>query len=97
MGATPPAPAVPQPAAPAQPAAPPPPAASPILTANREVSDAIRSLLRRSEKFMLRAPNDKLLAAHNALVQAINAGTTGPALDDLYDDLETAFLLANRG
>ena len=97
MGATPPAPAVPQPAAPAQPTAPPPPAASPILTANREVSDAIRSLLRRSEKFMLRAPNDKLLAAHNALVQAINAGTTGPALDDLYDDLETAFLLANRG
>lgn len=97
MGATPPAPAVPAPPAPAQPAAPPPPAASPILTANREVSDAIRSLLRRSEKFMLRTPNDKLLAAHNALVQAINAGTTGAALDDLYDDLETAFLLANRG
>ena len=96
MGATPPEPAVPPPA-PAQPAAVPPPPASPILTANREVSDAIRSILRRSEKFMLRTPNDKLLAAHNALVQAINAGTTGPALDDLYDDLETAFLLANRG
>ena len=95
-------PAPPAPVAPAAPPAPvpaaaPPPLASPILAATREVPEAYKSILRRSEKFQLRTPNEKLQAAHNALIAAINAGRTGTELDDLYDDLETAFLLASRG
>ena len=63
-----------------------------IVAATREIPEAYKSILRRSEKTLLRTPNQSLLAAHNALVTALNSEISGADLDNLHDALEDAYL-----
>ncbi|MBN1894613.1 Hsp70 family protein [bacterium] len=85
----------PTPGAQAAPTPPPAPQAGQAATGMIEpacpVPEQFKSIVRRSQKSLIKGANPELLKAYNEFISALNAGKTGEPLEELGDTLEDVY------
>lgn len=56
-----------------------------------EIPDEFKSIVRRTQKLLLKKPSSVLAESANRFMSALNAGQTGDELSELGDELEDTY------